>query len=172
MRAVIIVAWVVSVAPIVLGCRQDSRPNPSDTVVTTAASRTDRIAPVPAMGASAGTTSEPLVCTPNRFARGDTVMLRMKVPHGDYLVVTHPNGTVYFVVYPPFDRPAQSYSLMPSSDFRTAQLLKLPWTFAPYLGSTGATLFAKPSSTGAAATSFEWAKTSKVIRVVCRSNVN
>ena len=51
----------------------------------------------------------------------------MAVPHGDYLVVTHPNGTVYFVVYPPFNQPTKSYSLMPSKDFRTVETLKLPW---------------------------------------------
>ncbi len=41
-----------------------------------------------------------LQCAPKTFSRRDTLTLRMGAPHGDYLVVTQPDSTAFFLIYP------------------------------------------------------------------------
>jgi hypothetical protein len=41
-----------------------------------------------------------LQCAPRIFSRRDTLTLRMEHPHGEYLVVTQPDSTAFFLIYP------------------------------------------------------------------------
>jgi len=68
----------------------------------------------------------PFSCTPNTFGPHDTLTLRMRTPHGDYLTATPPGGTVYFIVYPTLGEPTRRYSLVPSEAFKTMSTLRLP----------------------------------------------
>jgi hypothetical protein len=65
-------------------------------------------------------------CTPNTFGPHDTLTLRMRAPHGDYLTATPPGGTVYFIVYPTLGEPTRRYSLVPSEAFKGMSTLRLP----------------------------------------------
>lgn len=118
-------------------CVHDSASKQSDTLSAApeAPAATDSTPPVPAakdsslvvpVPASNDSVSEPLTCTPNTFGPGDTLTLRMRTPHGDYLTVTRTNGTVYFIVYPQWGKPRRRYSLIPSDDFRQIATLRLP----------------------------------------------
>ena len=53
-------------------------------------------------------------CTPKTVGPRDTITLRMAIPHGEYLVVTQPNGTTFFLVYP--HREEDAGALLESSD--------------------------------------------------------
>lgn len=118
-------------------CVHDSASKQSDTLAAApeAPAATDSTPPVPAakdsslvvpVPTSNNSVSEPLTCTPNTFGSGDTLTLRMRTPHGDYLTVTRTNGTVYFIVYPQWGKPRRRYSLIPSDDFRQIATLRLP----------------------------------------------
>ena len=50
----------------------------------------------------------------------------MQTPHGDYLTANQPDGSLFFIVYPPFDDPSRKFSLMPSDQFKTTARLQLP----------------------------------------------
>lgn len=76
--------------------------------------------------ASPDITDRPLTCAPTTFGPNDTLTLRMKTPHGDYLTATPPGGTVYFIVYPTLGEPTRRYSLVPSETFKTMNTLRLP----------------------------------------------
>jgi hypothetical protein len=58
-----------------------------------------------------------LQCAPRVFSRRDTLTLRMENPHGEYLTVTQPNGTLFYLVYPHSPGPPD-YQLVPSETFR------------------------------------------------------
>lgn len=50
-------------------------------------------------------------CAPKVFSRRDTITLRMTVPHGEYLAVTPPDTTWFYLIYPhpdPSDRVLES----------------------------------------------------------------
>jgi hypothetical protein len=49
----------------------------------------------------------------------------MKTPHGGYLGVTHPDGTIFFIVYPRLGEPSRKFSLMPSDAFKETSTLRL-----------------------------------------------
>ena len=57
-----------------------------------------------------------LQCTPRIFSRRDTLTLRMEHPHGEYLVVTQPDSTAIYLVYPQPDVPPR-FLLMSSDVF-------------------------------------------------------
>jgi hypothetical protein len=59
----------------------------------------------------------PLECAPNVFARRDTIRLRMETPHGGYLGVVQPDGTIFFLIYPQLGDTTRKYSLVPSETF-------------------------------------------------------
>jgi hypothetical protein len=69
---------------------------------------------------------QPITCTPNTFGHGDTLTLRMGIPHGDELAIHAPNRTVYSLVYPQWGRPTRNYSLIPADEFRGIASLPLP----------------------------------------------
>jgi len=77
-------------------------------------------------GSSTAVNDAPFSCTPNTFGPHDTLTLRMRTPHGDYLTATPPGGTVYFIVYPTLGEPTRRYSLVPSEGFKTMSTLRLP----------------------------------------------
>ena len=58
-----------------------------------------------------------LQCTPRLFTQRDTLTLRMENPHGDYLTVTQPNGTMFYLAYPDPNEPPD-YLLVPSETFK------------------------------------------------------
>ena len=68
--------------------------------------------------------SIPLECAPKVFVRGDTITLRMEVPHGEYLGVTQPNGTPFYLINPHPGKPPDS-SLVPSETFTTMPTIRL-----------------------------------------------
>jgi hypothetical protein len=55
-------------------------------------------------------------CTPTVFTLRDTITIRMAHPHGEYLIVTQPNGTTFFLTYPNATEP-QNYLLVPNGSF-------------------------------------------------------
>lgn len=63
-------------------------------------------------------------CTPRTVSMRDTITLRMAIPHGEYLVLTQPNGTTFFLVYPHPDEPpggllasSEAFAQMPTIRF-------------------------------------------------------
>lgn len=50
----------------------------------------------------------------------------MKAPHPDYLIVNQPDGTPFFVVYPSYGEPTRKYSFVPSEEFKTMSVLRIP----------------------------------------------
>jgi hypothetical protein len=68
--------------------------------------------------------STPLECTPKVFVRRDTITLRMEVPHGEYLGVTQPNGTPFYLIRPHPENPPD-FSLVPSETFTTMPTIRL-----------------------------------------------
>ena len=94
--------------------------------------------------------AQTLSCTPSTFGSGDTLTLRMKTPHGDYLIGTQPGDSLFYIVYPQFNVARRRYSLMPSDSFKTIPTLRLaadvravPWyyrrdtTLAPFFARPG-----------------------------------
>jgi len=68
-----------------------------------------------------------LQCVPKVFSRRDTIILRMENPHGEYLVVTDPNGTMFYLIYPhPGDFP--DYPLPASETFKETPTIRFPAT--------------------------------------------
>lgn len=65
-----------------------------------------------------------LVCRPRAVKSADTISLRMAVPHGDYLVVTRPDGTLFYLIYPR-DSVARDSTLMPSDQFKNVPILRI-----------------------------------------------
>jgi hypothetical protein len=57
-----------------------------------------------------------LQCAPTVITRRDTITLRMENPHGEYLEVTQPNGTLFYLIYP-HPREPPNYLLMSSEAF-------------------------------------------------------
>src|SRR5436853_7384114 len=56
---------------------------------------------------AADTTSDivGLRCTPAVFSQKDTITLRMESPHGEYLMVSQPDSTTFFLSYPDSTEP-------------------------------------------------------------------
>ncbi len=71
----------------------------------------------------------PFICTPRVLGRRDTLTLRMKIPHGDYLIATQPDGTQFYIVYPTLGMPTRKFSLVPSERFKKMPRLQLPIDF-------------------------------------------
>jgi hypothetical protein len=66
-----------------------------------------------------------LRCMPSVFSRSDTITLRMENPHGEYLMVSQPDSTPFFLSYPDSTEPrnfflvaADSFAQMPVIRFR------------------------------------------------------
>lgn len=66
-----------------------------------------------------------LVCTPTVATLKDTITLRIETPHGEYLTVTQPDNTEFYLSYPgPRESrnfylvPADSFAQMPTIRFR------------------------------------------------------
>lgn len=79
--------------------------------------------------ASASTTSptqQRLSCSPNVLRAGDTLVLRMKSPHAEYLFADHPDGTNFFIVYPPIGDTSLKFSYVPSDEFKNMSVLRIP----------------------------------------------
>src|SRR3954469_73803 len=98
---------------------------------------------------AADTTSDivGLRCTPAVFTQNDTITLRMESPHGDYLMVSQPDSTVFFLSYPDSTEPrnfflvqADSFALMPLVRFR-ADVKSRPRVYGR---DTLETVFSKP----------------------------
>lgn len=90
---------------------------------------------------------EGLQCSPPVFSLKDTITLRMEYPHGEYLMVSQPDSTPFFLVYPDtteprnfFLVPADRFVTMPAIRFR-ADVKSLPRVYGR---DTLETVFAKP----------------------------
>lgn len=80
---------------------------------------------IDSVAAPGGSAQEPLRCSPTTLHPGDTLTIRMSIPHGHYLTVTRSGGTTYFLVFPPVQsNPA--LSLMPSEEFARVGALRIP----------------------------------------------
>jgi hypothetical protein len=94
--------------------RSRAEPTASSTGTPSAlvvAARGDTLHPTDMSSASSG-----LQCTPAVFTLRDTITLRMEHPHGEYLMVTQPNGTPFYLAYPHPTEPP-SYVLVSSDTF-------------------------------------------------------
>lgn len=67
-----------------------------------------------------------LTCTPETLRADDTLTLTMSVPHGQYLAVTEPGGTWFYLVYPQLQAGSPHSSLVPSDAFRTMASYPIP----------------------------------------------
>jgi hypothetical protein len=70
--------------------------------------------------------TEALTCSPSTLRRGDSVTLRMRTPHASYLGVDHPDGTLFFIVYPTLGDSTRKYSAMPSESFENVATFRIP----------------------------------------------
>lgn len=62
-------------------------------------------------------------CYPTVLYKGDTLTIKMKIPHGEYLGIINPAGEMFFVVYPSPEKGKDS--LMPSNIFVNLDELKI-----------------------------------------------
>jgi hypothetical protein len=69
---------------------------------------------------------KPLVCSPKTFGPNDTLTLRMKVPHGDYLIADVPGGDLFYIVYPKLGDSTRKESILPSDAFKTMPMIRMP----------------------------------------------
>ena len=87
------------------------------------------LVPMPSEGAAqvaaASSDTIGLRCMPSVFSRSDTITLRMESPHGEYLMVSQPDSTPFFLSYPDSTEPrnfflvaADSFAKMPAIRFR------------------------------------------------------
>lgn len=136
MRAGGAVAYITTLALLGSACVRESTTKGADTLgMVPAPTATDSARPPVVVQDSAAVATArqvnesalaPLSCAPETFGPGDTLTLRMRVPHGDYLTVTPPSGEPHFIVYPQWDKPRRRYSLIPSDDFKRMSTLRLP----------------------------------------------
>jgi hypothetical protein len=122
-------------------CRNGDRSTemPSTTVSTAVANVESRSAPATSAIVSSETTAisrssanaseSRFTCIPGTLGRNDTLTLRMRTPHGDYLTATQPDGSLFFIVYPRLDDPSRKFSLIPSEQFRKIAVLRLAANF-------------------------------------------
>lgn len=125
MRHTLSAAKVFLLALIAANC--DQNPPPAQPGVSRADSPApaELATPVVAIQADESQPSEPFTCTPDTLRPGDTLTFRMRTPHGDYLIVRHPDRTVYFIVYPQLGNPTRKYSLIPSESFKQIRTVRL-----------------------------------------------
>jgi hypothetical protein len=128
------VSAAILVALAALTCeRPQSQPQPNEALADSAAAAPSTApnvaAPIvaPRTASSAGDTqpTASLACAPERLGPRDTLTLTMKTPHGDYLVVTDPDKTAYYIIYPRLKGPTRIYSLMPGDAFKELSTLTL-----------------------------------------------
>lgn len=62
-----------------------------------------------------------LQCAPKIISRGDTLTLRMEVPHGEYLAVSRPDRAIFFLVYP---KPEPNDFLVLSEPFKDMPIIR------------------------------------------------
>lgn len=62
-------------------------------------------------------------CAPSLFTAEDTVGLRFKVPHGDWLRVKRPDETVFNIVSPNVEG-EPNYTVVPADTFKTMPLIR------------------------------------------------
>jgi len=75
-------------------------------------------APIPA--------DQNLSCSPSVLKAGDTLVLRMKTPHPEYLFADHPDGTNFFIIYPSLGDTSRQYSYVPSDEFKNMSIIRIP----------------------------------------------
>jgi hypothetical protein len=116
-KTALILAWLSALS--LVDCKPtpsgDKGPEGMDSSVTTATSDT-----------STGTPE--FQCTPRTFSLGDTITLRMAIPHGEYLMVTQPSGTTFFLVYPHPEDPPDAL-LASSEAFTQMPMIRLAAAF-------------------------------------------
>jgi len=139
------------VLTLALACEREPSPvkQPEAVASSTPSHALDSAAPVAQPITDTTPPSSALTCMPKTFGPNDTLTLRMKTPHGDYLTANHPDGTIFFIVYPQFGEPSRKFSLVPSERFKTTSTLQLPATLRAnprvYMrDSTVETLFSQP----------------------------
>ena len=113
---------------ILVGCDRSQPQSQTVDTSTDSSGSPGQVSVVPPSQSAIDTTAptKALTCTPAVVRARDTLTLRMKTPHGDYLAVTAPDGTMFFIVYPSLGSPTRKYSLVPSEPFRATSTLRLP----------------------------------------------
>jgi hypothetical protein len=71
-----------------------------------------------------------LQCAPRIFSRRDTLTLRMEHPHGEYLVVTQPDSTAFYLVYPQPDV-SSAFCSCPATFSQSCQKFASGRTYGP-----------------------------------------
>jgi hypothetical protein len=66
----------------------------------------------------------PLSCDPKFVKRQDTVTIRMETPHGEYLAITQPGGTLFYLISPPPGNGRPDQSLISSEAFRNMPVVR------------------------------------------------
>lgn len=117
---------------------------------TTPSQATNSVSPTAGPPPASTPRSSALSCTPEIFGAGDTLTVRMRTPHGDYLTANQPDGTLFFIVYPQRGVPTRNTSLVPSDGFKTTSTLRLPATLRAqpwvYGRDTTEALFSQPGT--------------------------
>ena len=67
-----------------------------------------------------------LSCSPSVLKAGDTLVLHMKTPHPEYLIADHPDGTIFYIVYPSLGDTSMKYSYVPSNEFKNMSIIRIP----------------------------------------------
>lgn len=71
-------------------------------------------------------TDQNLSCSQKVLRAGDTLVLHMKTPHPEYLIVDHPDGTTFYIVYPSLVDTSIKYSYVPSDEFKNMAIFRIP----------------------------------------------
>jgi hypothetical protein len=109
-------------AAVLFGCSQRSDRAAADSSTSVNAVRNLDTAPESA----AIPADQNLSCSPSVLKAGDTLVLRMKTPHLEYLFADHPDGTNFFIVYPSLGDTSRQFSYVPSDEFKNMSIIRIP----------------------------------------------
>ena len=113
---------IASLALVVVGCRHDVAPEQSSDPPP---SQAGTLAPVADVSPDQRIAPS-IECIPEEFAAGDTLVLRLSHPHGSYLAVTAPDGTMFFLAYPSLGGTSGPSPWLTSEEFARTSEVTLP----------------------------------------------
>jgi hypothetical protein len=114
------------VVVMLIACSRKSDRAVADTSTSVGAVRDSETPSLVTSASTTNPTQQGLSCSPTVLRRGDTLVLRMKTPHPEYLMADDPDGTNFFIVNPSLGDPSLKYSYVPSDEFRNMSVLRIP----------------------------------------------
>ena len=114
------------VGVMLIACTRKSDRAVADSSTSVGAVRDSETASLVASASTTNPTQQRLSCSPSVLRAGDTLVLRMKTPHAEYLFADHPDGTNFFIVYPPIGDTTLKFSYVPSDQFKNMSVLRIP----------------------------------------------